>query len=233
VQILVLAVYAAVYPTLLAAVAVLLRHPRSYRLLTIFLFAGMTVSIGFGIGFVVLIHHSGIVKQEHSSWSWGTDLAVGVLALLLALALETRPWQRLKARRVARRARAGAGPAPPGQAGDPEPWSQRILAGGSVPIVAVAAVVMNLPGAVYLVALKEIAVSAHAIVGQVLWVIGFNLISFLLAELPWLGLRFAPERTEELVGRASRFLAAHGRRIAIVVAVIVGVHLVIRGAIHA
>ena len=49
-QIFVLALYAAVYPALLAAVAILLASPRRSRLLTAFLSAGLTVSVGAGLG---------------------------------------------------------------------------------------------------------------------------------------------------------------------------------------
>jgi hypothetical protein len=232
VQIFVLALYAAVYPTLLAAVGILLAHPRRYRLLTSFLFAGIGVSVGFGIGIVLLIHGSGAVKRQSSGWSWGTDLVVGVLAMLLALALSTHAWQRLRGRRHARRLARGKIGERSGDAADPEPWSQRLLAKGSVPIVIAASVALNVPGAVYLVALKDIAAGRHSVPIELVLVLVFNVIMFLFAELPWVGLMVAPERTERLVGRASDFLAAHGNRIATVVCVVVGIHLIIRGVIH-
>jgi hypothetical protein len=232
VQIFVLALYAALYPTLLAAVAILLAHPRRYRLLTSFLLAGIGVSVGFGIGIVLLIHESGAVKRQSSGWSWGTDLAVGVLAMLLALVLSTHVWQRLRGRRQAHQLARGKIGKRSGDAGDPEPWSQRLLAKGSVPIVIAASVALNVPGAVYLVALKDIAAGHHSVPIEVVLVLAFNLIMFLLAELPWVGLMVAPERTERLVGRASDFLARHGNRIATGVCVVIGVYLIIRGAIH-
>jgi hypothetical protein len=232
VQIYVLALYTAVYPTLLAAVAIMLGHPRRYRLLSAFLLSGIAVSVGCGIGIVLLIHSSGAVKRQNSGWSWGTDLVVGALALLLALALATHAWQRLLQRRRGHRqprGTTGEGAAP---AADPEPWSQRLLARGSVPIVVAASVALNVPGAVYLVALKDIAAGHHSVPIELVLVLVFNLIMFLLAEIPWVGLMIAPERTERLVARASGFLARHGNRIATVVCVVVGLHLIIRGAVH-
>lgn len=223
-QLYVLALYAAVYPALLAAVGILLASPRRHRLLTAFLAAGMTVSVGIGIGIVLLIHHSGAVKQAHSGWSWGTDVAVGVLALLLALALYTHAWQRLQARRRRSADRA---------AEDKPPWSQRLLGRGSVPIVVAASVVLNLPGAIYLVALKDIAAGHHSIAIDAVQVIAFNVIMFLLAEIPWVGLMLAPERTERLVRRALAFLGVHGNKVAIGLCLVVGVHLLIRGAVRA
>jgi hypothetical protein len=231
VQIFVLALYAGVYPALLAAVAILLASPRRMQLLTAFLAAGMAISIGAGVGIVVLIHGSGAVKHSGSGWSWGTDLVVGSLALLLALALATHASQRVTARRAARR-RARRGPdAKPVQ--PREPWSRRLLARGSVPIVVIASVVLNLPGAVYLVALKDIAAGHHSVALDAVLVVAFNLIMFLLAEIPLVGLIVAPERTERLVRRAMEFVGVHGSKIATGLCLIVGIHLIVRGALRA
>ncbi|HEY2161584.1 MAG TPA: GAP family protein [Solirubrobacteraceae bacterium] len=230
-QIYVLALYAAVYPALLAAVGILLASPRRNRLLTAFLVVGMTVSVGWGIGIVLLIHGSGAVRDKGSGWSWGTDLAVGIVALLLALGLATHAWGWLRGWRAARRSdredleRGSA-------SGDREPWSRRLLGRGSLPVVIMASVALNLPGAVYLVALKDIASGRRSVPEEVGLVIAFNLIMFVLAEIPWLGLMFAPKRTEALVGKAIDFLARHGNKLAIAVCVVVGVHLIIRGVIR-
>jgi hypothetical protein len=228
VQIYVLALYAAVYPTLLAAVAILLGHPRRYQLLTVFLLAGMVVSVGCGVGIVLLIHGSGAVKRQSSGWSWGTDLVVGILTLLLALALATHAWGRLARRRKGRKQL----PEAVGEGADPEPWSQRLLAKGSVPIVVASSVALNVPGAVYLVALKDIAAGHHSVATDLVLVLVFNAIMFLLAEVPWVGLIVAPERTERLVGRASELLARYGNRIATGICVVVGVHLITRGVVQ-
>jgi hypothetical protein len=67
---------------------------------------------------------------------------------------------------------------------------------------------------------------------EVVLIVAFNLVMFVLAELPWLGLIFAPERTEALVRRASGFLARHGSKLAIAVCLVVGVHLIVRGLIR-
>lgn len=229
-QIFVLALYAAVYPALLAAVAILLASPRRSRLLTAFLLAGLTVSVGAGLGIVLLIDGSGAVRHQDSGWSWGTDLGVGVFALLLALVLATRAGPRIRARR-ARRKRAGV--ADPGPAAKPQPWSQRLLARGSLPIVVAASVILNLPGAIYLVALKDIAAGHHSVAIDAALVLAFNLIMFTLAEIPWVGLMVAPERTERIVKRAMDFLGVHGNKIATALCLIVGVHLIIRAAIRA
>jgi hypothetical protein len=67
----------------------------------------------------------------------------------------------------------------------------------------------------------------------VVLVVAFNLIMFLLAEIPWVGLMVAPERTERLVRLAMEFLGLHGSKIATGLCLIVGIHLIVRGALRA
>src|SRR3954453_1934741 len=123
-QLLLLAADAALYPTLLAAVVILLSQARRRVLLTAYLAGGLTISIGAGLVLIAVLKGSGAVKSSSSGLSWATDLAIGGLALLVAVALVTRADQRLKERR---RARHPGKPAHPDDE-KKEPLSQRILA---------------------------------------------------------------------------------------------------------
>jgi MFS family permease len=229
-QLLFLAIESALYPTLLAAVVILLAQPRPRALLGAYLAGGLVVSIVAGSLIVYGLQHSGALKSSGSGLSWGADLAIGGLALLLAVALAERADVRFKNRREARHANKRAEPAAKEE--PKEPWSQRILTRGSVPIVFVAGLAINVPGAVYLVGLKDIA-AAHKPAGTAfLLILGFNAIMFLLAEVPMAGLIFAPERTDALVTRFNAWLSRNGRRIAIGVCATVGVFLVVRGIVH-
>ena len=70
-EIFLLAVYAALYPTLLAAVVILLAQSHPRRLLTVYLLGGMTVSIVAGLVIVFALSDSDWLKHgEHSSLSW-------------------------------------------------------------------------------------------------------------------------------------------------------------------
>ena len=64
-----------------------------------------------------------------------------------------------------------------------------------------AALAINLPGASYLVALKDIAAAQHSTAQDIVLVLAFNAIMFLLAEIPLVGLIVDPRRTGELVAR--------------------------------
>jgi len=66
VQLLFLALEAALYPTLLAAVVILLAGPRPRPLLAAYLAGGLTISIALGL--VIVFALEGAVNSE-SSWS--------------------------------------------------------------------------------------------------------------------------------------------------------------------
>jgi Sap, sulfolipid-1-addressing protein len=227
-QLLLLALDAALYPTLLAAVVILLAQERPRRLLGAYLAGGLLISIGLGLGIVFLLSGSSALKHGQSSGvSWQLDLAIGGLAVLGAVTLATRADQRLRERRRARKGTKGKA-----DDKDKEPWSHRLLSRGSAPLVFGAAMAINLPGAAYLVALKDIAAGNHSTAGEILLVVGFNLIMFLLAEVPLLGLLLAPDRTDALVARMNAWITRNGRLIAIVLCVVLGVFLIVRGLVN-
>ena len=152
-ELLALAFEAALYPTLLAAVVILLNQPRRLPLLTAYLAGGHDISIGLGC--LIVFGLQGSVKSSSSTLSWTADLAIGGLALIAAVAIATRPTSGCAQRR-ARQAPAEA----TRRGRRKEPFSERLLAKGSVPIVFAAALAINLPGAAYLIGLKDIA-AAH------------------------------------------------------------------------
>jgi hypothetical protein len=228
-QLLLLALEAALYPTLLAAVVILLSQPRRRPLLTAYLAGGLTVSIGLGLLIIAALQQSkAVAGGSTSTTSWVTDIVVGGLALLVAVALATRTDERVQRRRRARH--PDRHPDPDDEA--KEPWTQRLLARGSVPIVFFAALAVNLPGAAYLVALKDIAAAHEPTATIVAQVVAFNAIMFLLAEIPLAGLYLAPEPTVALVHRVNEWFSRNGRTIAVVLCGSLGVFLVARGLIE-
>jgi Sap, sulfolipid-1-addressing protein len=224
-QLVLVALDAALYPTLLAVVAILLSQPKRRALLAAYLAGGLTMSIAIGLGIVALLKGSGTVHNERSGVSWVADVSVGALALAVAIVIATGASARLKARR------GRAGVSPGGQAR--EPLSQRLLSRGSAPVVFLAALVINLPGAAYLIGLKDIAAGGHDAETVIALVVAFNLIMFTLAEVPLLGLVLAPDRTVALVDQANGWLSVNGRQIVIVLSAALGVFLIARGVAKA
>jgi hypothetical protein len=89
--------------------------------------------------------------------------------------------------------------------------------------------VLNLPGAFYQLALKDIAQGQQGTGRQLFAIVVFNLIMFVLAEVPLLGYSFAPEATQAKVEELNDWMARHARQIAIVVATTIGLYLATRG----
>ena len=142
------------------------------------------------------------------------------------MAIATRADERVRERRAGRR------PPKDESGGAKEPFSERLLAKGSVPIVFAAALAINLPGAAYLIGLKDIAASHSSTGVDILQILLFNVIMFALAEIPLAGLVIAPDTTVARVHRVNAWFAANGRRIAVVLFALLGVFLVVRGIVN-
>ena len=233
-SLLLLAFEAALYPTLLAAVVILLSTDRPARLIAAYLAGGMTISVVLGLAIVELLGGTELVESQQSLLSWTGDLAIGGLALLAAVALATHADERWRDRRRARHG-TSAEADPPRPPAEPkgEPWTQRLLARGSVPVVFVAALFVNIPGAAYLIALKDIAAGGHPVAVDLALILLFNAIMFLLAEIPLVGLLVAPDRTGAFVHRMNRWLREHSRQLAIGICLTLGVYLILRGLLNA
>jgi hypothetical protein len=223
-HVLVLAFAAALYPTLLAAVVLILTRPDPKRRLAAFLCGGMVVSIAAGIGILAALNGSGASSSgTRKSFSPAVDLLVGVLSLACAALL----WRR-RTRALAAAPVAVPAPAPADEEDSPS-WLNRRMASDSLLPVVAAAVVLNLPGAWYLAALKDIADAHHSTATEVVLVVVFNVIMFSLAEIPLVGYLVAPERTSREVARFDSWLRAHMRDIAIAIASVIGLYLVVKG----
>lgn len=99
-----LAVWAAIYPTLLAAVTVMLVLPDPKRLLLGYLLGAMAMGVSLGLVVVfVLGGSSAATKTAKHSVNPALELALGVLILLLAFVF-VAGRERLDARRERRRA---------------------------------------------------------------------------------------------------------------------------------
>jgi hypothetical protein len=225
VDLVLIALWTAVYPTLLAAVLLIISMPEPRRLLTAFLIGGLIMSIGMGLLIVALLQGSNLVASPKSTTSWVADLAVGGLFVLVAVALARRADVRWRARHRARHPRNPA-------LETKEPLMQRILARGSLPIVFLAGVVINVPGAAYLIGLKDIAAGHHAAGAVVFQVVLFNAIMFLIAEVTLFYLIFKPEKTDAAVKRMDRSLSEHGRQVGMALSASLGLFLIVRGIAH-
>jgi len=220
-----LALGSAAYPTLLTMVVIIIGRENARRLLTAYVLGGLLVSIAAGFLVVKALDAGHVVGGSDHTVGPGVDIVVGLLALLLFWILLTNRDAPIRERRAAKKA------AKANDKDDRDPWSKRILEGGSVKLVFVLALVLNLPGALYLVALKDIAAADQSTGAEIIQILGYNAIMYILAEIPLISFYVAPEATKARVNAFNDWLGSHGRQIAMVLAGAAGVILIINGIV--
>jgi hypothetical protein len=223
-NILVLAFASALYPILLGMVVIMLAAPKPVPLMRGYLLGGAVMSIGIGIAILYLLQSTDWFAGG-SSRNAGpvTDIVLGAVALLTALAL-AKGWDVALRERRKERHPPSAPKAPKG-----ESWSQKMLARGTPRATIFLGMVLSLPSFYYLAALKEIEQQWGTSATAILVILGFNVIQFLLIEVPLVLFSVAPERTRVGVDDFNRWLRTNKRRLGMYTAAGIGVYLVIRG----
>jgi hypothetical protein len=220
-DILVLALGAAFYPTLLAIVLVVLTRPSPGRLLCAYLAGGSLA--GLGIGFVVVfgLQGAGVNTISHETTAGALlDILAGVLSLALAFLLARG--------RDPRPARLRHRPRPPKDPGEPS-WTKRAVQHDSLPVAFGLGIVLNLPSLWYLIALKDIASGPYSTTEQVLLILMVNVIMFAVIEIPLVAYILSPDRAAARVHALNAWIRSHARRIAEVIAAALGVYLAVKG----
>jgi hypothetical protein len=213
---------AALNPTLLAATTVMLLLDRPKRLLLGYWLGAMTTGVTLGIVIVEWLHGSNVVQSSKHSVDPALNIALGVLALLIAVVVATgRGQEKLRARK----SKADEGP-------KKQPRWQRTLSQGSPRATFVVGILLSFPGASYLAALTEISRQKLETAEMVLTVLAVNLVMLILLELPLIGYALAPERTPDAVEAFKDWVSRNGRRIIVVGASVIGAALIARGVIN-
>ena len=212
-----LALAAAVYPSLLAGVIVLLARDKPAPLLGAFLAGGVLISVAAGL--IIVFALGGVSKSDQRSASPAIDLIGGVLSLGLAGVLWKRMRDRHGAPRTAKKKKDG------------DSWTQRALGDGSAWVAFGAGLVLNLPGVWYLEALKDISKAKLGTAASILWILLFVAVMFVLAEVPLVGYAVNPDGTRVRVTRFRMWLSEHARTVAISAAATIGVYLTVKGIV--
>lgn len=224
-QILGLAVLAMVNPTLLAAVTVMLLLPDPRRLMVGYLLGAYLTGVACGVLILYELQGSSALETSKQAISPGQDLVLGVLLLIVAMALGEGRGREWRQRRAARK-EAGAA-----RKEKADPLPMRLLGRGSARVAFAVGILLSFPGGSYLVALGHIDRLEAGTAASVALVLGFCLIQLTLLELPLLGYLFAPERTAAAVAGFREWLGRNGRRVGARAAAILGLLLILRGAI--
>ena len=212
-------------PTLFAASMLMLYSARPGKLMLGYLLGAYTASITLGMVIVFALPTSNTVSTSRNTVSPGVDLALGLLALLIALVLLSGPHERVKERREKRKLRKEE------KKKGPPRWRQA-LDKGSPRIAFVVGIVLSFPGASYLIALDLLHKQDLPTGATALCVIAFCLIQMILLEIPVLGFALAPKRTVSAITSFKSWISRDARRIAGWAALLIGVLLVVRGILE-
>jgi hypothetical protein len=218
-----LSLVAAANATLIAAVAVMLFLPSPKRLLLGYLVGALLVSLTLGFLIVFVVHDSGATSTAQNSISPATDIALGLIALIVAFVLAGGHDQRMKQRR---RERKGVEETEKGPS-----KVEQLLGRGSARVSFALGVVLTLPGVAYLAALHELQNLDYSAPVEILVILGFNVMLLILLEIPLVGYLVAPDRTVVEVQRFRAWLTRSGRRMVVIGLAGIGALLVVRGVI--
>jgi len=214
---------AALNPTLLAAVTVMLTLPSPRRLLLGYLLGAALTSVTCGLLLVFLLPGSSTSNTAKHTLSPIIDLAVGILMLLIVIRVGRGRDRRRRAWSARRREKAKNKP--------PPRW-KRAMNKGSARNTFVVGILLSFPGASYIAGMDALHKQNIGTVATVLAVLAFNVIMLLLLELPLLAYAIWPESTNAAVQRFSDWLTRRGGRVALIGASAIGIFLVARGTIR-
>jgi Sap, sulfolipid-1-addressing protein len=222
-RVFVFALTAALNPTLLAAVTVMLTLPNTKRLLLGYLLGAAVTSVTCGLLLVFLLPGSSTARAAKHTVSPSIDIAVGVLILLVVVRVGRGRDRRLRAWSERRHEKAKNKP--------PPRW-KRELSKGSARDTFIVGMLLSLPGASYLAGMDALHKQNIGTVATVLAVLAFNVIMLLLLELPLLAYAIRPESTEATVQQFKSWLSQRGARLALIGGAVIGIFLVTRGTIR-
>jgi hypothetical protein len=158
--------------------------------------------------------------------SAGVDLALGLLLVAVGALVATG---RLHSRR---KTPVPAGDRQPDKPEKKEGWAQRVLAEPRLGLAMLIGAVVGIPGAAYLTALHNLVTSKSSTAAQVVAVILFVLIEFLLIIIPFAFLELRPEATKAALKKAQDWLLGHARQLMAYTALILGAYLAISALVR-
>lgn len=228
------ALAAAAYPQLLAIVVVILTRPEPRRLLWACYLGALTVSIGCGVVVLLLFRdREGVVGSTAHRLGAAPFLVVGAIGVVLGLLITNERGRAQLGSKVPRIRRRRATPpdesARPGAASRWKSSATGALARGSAMVAIGVGAVLGIPGPFDVLALGRVVTAGYALVSAIVIVVIFNLIKFVLIELPIVSYAVDPNGTAARVDRFSRWMRANQIRVIGLVIAIIGLVLIARG----
>ena len=235
-----MAVVAGVDPVRIGAVAFMLTRSRPMRLLIGYFIGGFGLSLIIGVVVVFVLKDLKIAKT--SAIPPGIEIAVGALALLVAVLVGTGVSATLRDKAQTRHPDAklpnlDVSSHPDGPPGiesmpgfDKLPGRVKNALSKESPWVAwIAGLAVGMPTAYYLAAIAAILKSGSSAGVQILALVVFNVIAFAQAEVPIVSFLVAPDATRTRIEQLYAWVSSHQRMVVTVLAGVVGTYLVIVG----
>ena len=204
-QVFVFSLTAALNPSLLTAVTVMLTLDRPRRLLEGYLVGALVTSFTCGLVLVFALPNSSTSSTAKHGVDPVLNIALGALILVIVFVVATGRDRRRRAWSERKRERAKT-KAPPR-------W-RRQLSKGSARDTFVVGVLLSFPGASYIAGMDLLHKQQLGTAVTVLAVLAFNLIMLALLELPLLGYAIRPQWTAAAVQRFGDWLTRRGGRVA-------------------
>jgi hypothetical protein len=113
-----------------------------------------------------------------------------------------------------------------------ESWAQRLLAEPRLTLAVLVGAVIGVPGVSYLTALHHLVAGKYPTAIQVIAVIVFVIISFLLIIIPFAFLELRPEGTKARLKSTQAWLLGHAQKLMALVALLLGAYLTISAAVR-
>jgi hypothetical protein len=209
-------------PTLVAASTLMMLLPNPVRLMLGYLAGALMTSITLGIVIVMALDSSSATSTIENTIAPSMTIALGAIALVLALVL-SKGWG--TERRAQRHRRKVTKPKAP-------PRWQRALSRGSARTTFVIGALLTLPGASYLAGLRAIDRLNYPTAGTILLIVAFNLVMMALLEVPLACFVVAPQWTPAAIERAREWIGQRKRLYASRGLAVIGLLLIIRGLIE-
>ena len=232
---------AAVYPQLLAVVVVILTRPGARQLLWGCYLGALAANITCGLAVYAVFNSRGTLAGTSSNrLGAATYLVIGIIGLLIAALAATERGRRLFGTgagggRGDRRARDGAGRMPgavqrvSGAGQQVKERAEAALLRGSLPVAVAVGAALGIPGPFDFLAVGHMARAGYATIVVLVMIVVFNLVKFVLIEVPIVSYAVSPDRTAARVDRFSAWMKTNKMDVIAGVVAVISVVLIVRG----
>ena len=209
VQAIPLALIASLYPFGLGVLLLLFSASRPEARAAVFLAGAAVCTLAIGFIVVFALRGAGLNEDSEQTASYGLQLAVGLLFLILALVIARRPSKQSTGESRISRAAVGSG----------------LFA------TFVAGIVLYTPSPAYLSALQVVGTAKLSSAAAAVWVLIVVALVLITIEVPVLLYQFAPGWTVPKLDAADAWLKTNARAVLIAVLTVLGVWEVIGGLV--